>query len=263
MENKKNNFYFAQFISVMDIVKALLAKWYLILIVALVGTAVAGVYTAYGIEPTYNADTTLYVFNKAEGEIGGTVSSSDLTASTDLAETYKVLLTSKKLRNAVIQEVRSNSEYAMLNITPGFLSGAVSIANVNETQIIKITVRTADPELSAAIANAYAAVSPQEMINVTEVGRVNIVDLADVPTAPSSPSMARNCAIGFIIGAMIVAAIVIIRLLLDTVLHDTDDIEKVTEVSIIGSIPSFRTKNTAMKEVSLNIVKGRSIGNEK
>ena len=261
MENQKNNSYFVQSVSIMDILRLLLSKWYIILLVALLFTGIAGAYTDFMVDPTYDAYTTLYVFNKAEGA-QGSVTSSDLTASADLAESYKVILSSRSLREALIKEVKdNNSEYALLNLTPAYLSKAVTVSNVNETQVIRISVTTTDPELSAAIANAYALVSPNEMAEITEVGKVNIVDWAKVPTAPSGPSMARNCAFGFIVGALLVAAILVLKMLSDTIIHDVDDIQKITDTTIIGSVPSFRTKNVA-KEFNLTIVKGRNIADE-
>ena len=262
MENEKRSSYFIQSISVWDMLKAVLSRWYLILIVAILGGAIAGVYTKYQVAPTYDAYTTLYVFNKAEDDINGSISSSDLTASADLAETYKVLLSSRTLREAVIKEVKENNpKYAMNEFTTGYLSSAVNVSSVNETQVIRITVTTTDPELSAAIANAYAFVSPVQMTELTEVGKVNVVDYAIVPSAPSSPSMTANCTLGFLIGALVVCVILILAFITDTVLRDSDDIEKVTKVSIFGTIPTYKIKS-ADKSVSFTIVKGRNILDE-
>ena len=260
MENKKSTSYLAKTISVWDIVSALLSRWYLLILVGIIGGALVGAYTHYRIEPTYDTYTTLYVFNKAE--VGkGEVSNSDLTAAEELADAYKVLLKSKSLKDAIIKEVKSDSKYALLNLTRGYLDSVVSVSSVNETQVIKITVTTTDPELSAAIANAYAFVSPAEMTRITEVGKVNVVDYADVPTAPSSPSMSRNCIIGFLIGAFFVAAIIVLRLFSDTVLHDVNDIQKTTELSVLGSVPSLKVKSK--KRSSFTIVKGRNIADER
>ena len=99
------------------------------------------------------------------------------------------------------------------------------------------------------------------MTRITEVGKVNVVDYADVPSAPSAPNMTKNCVIGFLIGAFIVAAIIILRLFSDTVLHDSSDIQKTTELSILGSVPSLKVKGK--KETPFTIVKGRNIANEK
>ena len=94
-----------------------------------------------------------------------------------------------------------------------------------------------------------------------KVGKVNVVDYADVPSAPSAPNMTKNCVIGFLIGAFVVAAIIILRLFSDTVLHDSSDIQKTTELSILGSVPSLKVKGK--KETPFTIVKGRNIANEK
>ena len=261
MENQKNNSYFAQSVSVMDILKLLLSRWYLILLVALLFTGIAGAYTDFMIAPTYDAYTTLYVFNKTEGA-QGSVTSSDLTASADLAESYKVILSSRSMREAIVKEVEKNhSEYALLNLTPAYLSKAVTVSNVNETQVIRISVTTENPELSAAIANAYALISPNEMAEITEVGKVNIVDWARVPTSPSGPDMVKNCAVGFILGALFVAILLVLKMLSDTIIHDVDDVEKITDTTIIGSVPSLKVKSVS-KDFNLTIVKGRNIADE-
>ena len=261
MEERNNNSELVQRMSLVDVCKLFLSRWYLILVVGLIGGVFAGVYTKFMITPMYSSYCTLYVFNKSAANGLGDVSSGDITASADLAETYKVLLNAYSVRKEIAKEVKSNRKYAASNITPEYLGGVVSVSSVNETQVIKITVTTPDPELSCAIANAYAFVSPDEMTKATEVGRVNVVDYARESSSPSSPNVSKNCVLGVLAGALVMIIVLLAKFMLDNVIHDSEDIEKSTGLSVIGNIPSLKLGESS-KKADLASVKQRSISND-
>ena len=115
MENQKNSSYFAQSVSIMDILKLVLSRWYVILIVALVFAGIAGAYTKLMVAPTYDAYTTLYVFNKTEGAQGA-VTSSDLTASADAS--LGLLLGGKVATSNVTVTVGSTAAPVKITVSP-------------------------------------------------------------------------------------------------------------------------------------------------
>ena len=63
------------------------------------------------------------------------------------------------------------------------------------------------------------------------------MDYASVPKSHSSPSLTRNVAIGLMAGVVLSAAWFVLRALLDTTIYSTEEIAKVTNCPVIGTIP--------------------------
>ena len=65
------------------------------------------------------------------------------------------------------------------------------------------------------------------------------LDFAKVETDPVSPSLLKNCCIGFFFGALLLSAIYILKMLMDTTIHEVEDVEKITKLPILGAMPSM------------------------
>ena len=125
----------------------LLRKW-ILLVIAL--ALVAGA-TSYVISrnstPIYQASTTLMV-NQAANPSAATVYS-DILTSERLASTYAKLLTS----GPVVDETARQ-----LGVAPKEMSSNIAVAPVRDTQLLRITVEGANPQLIAEIANTLPKV---------------------------------------------------------------------------------------------------------
>jgi non-specific protein-tyrosine kinase len=90
----------------------------------------------------------------------------------------------------------------------------------------------------------YARLLEQyERARVTEAMRANmlsIAELAVVPQAPSKPRKVLNIALGFMVGLAGGVGLAFLFENLDTRLYTTEQIEGVTELSVLGKIPTAR-----------------------
>ena len=62
-------------------------------------------------------------------------------------------------------------------------------------------------------------------------------------------------------GALVMIILLLAKFMLDNVLHDSEDIEKTTGMSVIGNIPSLKLGESS-KKADLASVKQRSISND-
>ncbi len=225
-------------INLADVFQILLSKWVFIMIAALAAALAVGLATHFFIKKKYSAHTTMYVFTTAEQNQTGSISYSELNAADNLIRTYQVIVKSNSVLDTVANHFNEeHPEYAALNIQRGTLSGAASVSVPDGTKLIKVTVTTGDPVLSADIANTFAKYVPEQIVRITKAGGVEIVDYATVPKSPSSPNLTRNVIIGFAAGFMLAAVFFLLRAYLDTTIYTSEEVQKVSNCPVIGTIP--------------------------
>lgn len=241
-------------INLADVFQILIAKWYVILIVAAVAAIAVGLITNFLIKKKYTANTSMYVYTTAEQNQTGTITSSELVAADNLIKTYQVIVKSNSVLDVVAERFNAeHPEYAAFDITASYLSNVTSVSVPDGTKLIKIDVTTGDPVLSAYIANTFAAYIPDQIIRITKAGGVEIVDKATVPNSPSSPNLSRNIVIGFAAGFILSALFFVLRAYLDTTIYTSEEVNKVSNCPVIGTVPMIviSGEEVAPWEVSL------------
>lgn len=226
-----------------DLLELAKQLWKNILVIALVavlfGCAAFG-YTAFLMEPQYQATASLYV-NNSSFSLGNTsfsISSSDLTASNSLVSVYLYILQSRTTMEEVIKE-------ADLTYTPEELSKMISAKGVTSTGAFEVTVTSSNPTEVELIANTMAQVLPDRIAEIVDGTSVRIVDYAIIPAERSGPSMVKNTAMGILIGAVLCAGVVVIRFLLDDksreMIKSNEDLHAMyPEIMVLAMIPDMR-----------------------
>ena len=200
------------------------------LITAVVGFALA----AFAIKPTYSASIMLYVNNSSfnVGDLGFSISSSELTAAQSLAKTYTVLLKNRTTLERLIKEI--DVDYSWEDIYDMIESGPV-----NETEVMQVTVTCDDPYMATRIANGIAVVLPQRVTEVIEGATMEVVDSAIVDTEKVAPSIALYTAVGFAAGLMLSVAVLVIMALRDNTIHDEEYVIRTFGYPILAQVPAL------------------------
>lgn len=225
-------------IDLQKLVFAYLKKWWLILACAVIAGLIAYVYTAHFVTPMYESSVTIYVNNSRSGEQVDSISSSNLTTSQKLVNTYINMIRS----DTVLEKVAEASE---LDISAGGIREAMSASQIDETEIFKVTITHADPQTAADIANAIAEVAPAEIADFVEGSSTKIIDYAKVSVNPSSPNLKRTCLLGTFVGILISMIYVTLRVLLDVRIKTDEDLTAMFDIPVLGQIPDF---NVAQKK---------------
>ncbi len=236
-------------IDLLKLCKVLLEKIWLLIIVAVLFAAVAFVYTRTMIKPEYQATSKLYVFNKSDFGSSGAVSSSDISTSKVLVNTYIVVLQSDSVLGQVvdtISEYQGKEGFEYLGSKPYTtkqLRSMISAGSINNTESFSVTVKAHDPYEAKFINDAILYFLPDEIIRVVKAGAVEIIDKASIPSLPSSPSVIKNTVLGGLVGGVLTAAIIVVMALFDNVIHTEEDLtSEFPDISVIGVIPDFKSE---------------------
>lgn len=213
---------------------ALMRKLWLIVLCAIILGAAAYGYTEYFVTPMYRASVSIYVNNNKVNMEGtsATLTVSDLNTAQRLVSTYVTILKSDRVLDKVAQELD-------VELSASQIRSMISAESVDETEVFEVRISNADPVLAAQIANAIAAVAPDEIAEIVTGSATKIIDYARVPTAPYSPSIMRNVVLGVAIGVVIAVVIVVLQVLMDVRVREEADVVRIFDAPILGRIPDF------------------------
>lgn len=214
-------------IDLMEIFGLMMHRLWLIILCAVVAGAAAFGVSKYLLTEEYQSTTRIYVLNRQNDD---TLTYSDVQLGTQLTKDFTQIIKSRYVLEQVI-------EICGLQDTSASLSSRVSVDTQSDTRIVTITVTDTDPAMAQYIANELREAAAQRIVSVMDIQAVNVVDEANLPTAPSAPNVLRWTAIGFLLGAFLCMAVVLIQFLLDDTIKTSDDIEKYLGLSTLGMIP--------------------------
>ena len=218
-------------IDVLQIVKVLWKRKFVILVAALVAGLVAFAYSSFVIKPQYTSTTRIYVVNRNQADKPG-LTNQDLQAGAYLVKDYREIILSQDVLEKVVAD-------QSLTIDAKTLGKKVSVTVPADTRIVSISVRDGKPEEASRIANALREVAAQKIISVTRVSDVTTLEEARPATSPSSPNIRRNTMMATVAGVGFVVIIVLLVELLDDRVKRPEDIEEVMHLSLLGVIPNL------------------------
>lgn len=219
-------------IDLQEMLFSYLHHWWVIVICVIAMAGVTLAYTKLFVTPMYRASVTILVNNSISNTNTEYIASTDLTVSQKLVNTYATIIKSDR----VLGEVKEKGD---LKYSIGRLRSMLTAEQVETTEVFKVSITNADPEMAARIANTIAIVAPGEIADIVKGSSTEIIDYATVPSAPFTPDYTRNAMIGALIGFVIAVVYLTIRYLLDVHINDAEDLERMFEYPVLGQIPDI------------------------
>lgn len=213
-------------IDVLALLRTIWRKKFLILLIALITTGLAYAYSAFWVTPQYDATTRIYVVNQ-NNEASPSLTNQDLQAGSFLVKDYKEIILSQDVLAKVTDSLGLEED----------LKSKVTVNIPVDTRILSISVRDSDPVQAANIANTLREEAAQKIIDVTKVSDVTTLEEARTAEEPSTPRTNRNIALGFVAGAALATALVLVFEVLDDRVKRPQDIEELLGLPLLGIVP--------------------------
>ena len=215
-------------IDVLSLLRTIWRKKFLILLTAILTTGLAFAYSAFLATPQYDSTTRLYVVTQSSDN-GAGITNQDLQAGSFLVKDYKEIILSQD----VLQNVTTT-----LGITED-IKDKITVTIPTDTRILSITVRDSDPNQAATIANTLRDEAAKKIIEVTKVSDVTTLEAALPAENPSTPQTKRNLVLGFVAGAFLATALVLVLEVLDDRVKRPQDIEEGLGMTLLGVVPQI------------------------
>ena len=206
---------------------------YIIIITALVFLVGGLTYTVFLKEPLYKSDVNVILVSKNSQSSS---LQSEITANQKLAATYRELVTSRSVLNEVIEDL--DLTYTVLQ-----LQKMISVQNVNETEIIKITVSSSKPKEAKEIANVVAVKFQDEVKDIYNLENVSIIDKAVLAKEPYNINVVKESIIYIALGVVLSCGVIFVIYYFDNTIKSIDQVEKRLGIPVIGTVPMVGKKD--------------------
>lgn len=193
---------------------------------ALVGMIIFAAYSFLLATPMYEATCKIYVMSASDSAIN----LSDLQIGSALTADYQEVFDTWEVHEQVLQNLG-------LDYTYKELESMISVTNPSDTRILAITITSDDPAEAAAMANEYASVASRYISETMVTDEPSILSKALQPLNPVSPRKVFNTALGFLLGALVMCAIVTVQFILDDKIKTAEDIRKYTGMPTLAVVP--------------------------
>lgn len=225
-------------IDIRRLFRAMLKSWWVMVIPALVIAVLVYTYISFYVAPTYRATVSMYV-NTATGSSGY----SELNTARETVEDYVILMkkgeTAAMIYENLLAEGSLNGSYSVSQI-----SSMISASSRTGSSFIDISVTCPDAQDASLIVNMAVQVLPKlagpEYYNFPSSIGFNLGAMAEGPAPMVSNNLMRNTLIGFILGFMLGAAVIVLREVLDDNIQSEEWIKQTfkDEIPVLAVIPS-------------------------
>jgi capsular exopolysaccharide synthesis family protein len=220
-------------VTIEEMVRTLRRAWWLTALGLLCG---AGLSLAVAVlqTPLYSSHTQLFVSTNASGSASESINGSYF--SQDRVASYTELLSGQELAGRVVRELD-------LELSPSEVSSRISARELASTVLIDVTVTDTSPERAQAIAEAVGREFPKLVDEletpaptVGSLVKVTVTDPAGLPDAPTSPDLPKIVALGTVVGALLGAAVALLRARLDRSVKDPEEIAALVGAPVMGTV---------------------------
>ena len=213
---------------------ALWHRMWLIILIAILCAALTFALVFYLVAPQYEASAMFYV-NNSDISVGDTqlnLTAGDITAAKDLVDSYIVILNTRTSLNEVIA-------YAGVDVSYSELRDMITAEPVESTEIFQVVVTSTNPAEAEKLANAISYILPQRIDSIIEGTSARIVDAAVMPTRPSSPNYVNSTVLGFLVGLIVMVAVVILQEVFDITIRVEEEVAQVCNHPVLAAVPDM------------------------
>lgn len=240
--------------NVQKVLSALLKRWKLLLIFAIIGAILAAVFTARFTTLTYTSSIEFLAYAiDSNQELQDSTAAAQQASETSkmnyamkMLDTYIEVFQTNQFNQSVADEL--NRVYGT-DYSAGTIKNSILIEKVENTAMFYFTITTSDADLSYHIAQSLEVCVPQTM-EETNSGLVK-ASVEDPPiraTAAESMNYPQKCLIGALAGIFLSGLYAVLRDFLDVRIKGRDDLAERYNIPVLGSVPEFELTNTKQKK---------------
>lgn len=225
MDNEEN-----EVIDLTEILSAVCQHLLELIFVTLAAALVGFMASKFLMTPKYDSSALMIVNTRQD--VNANVTSDQINSATKLVSTYSIIIKSDTVLQQVIDNLGLNLTYAQLN-------KRVTVAAVDDTQVMKITVQSDSPEWARQVCEQIITVAPDVIKEAVEAGSVKVISNPSLATEPVSPNIMKNTMLAAAVGFVLVIGIIVLQVLLDNKINTEEDVTKYLDMTVLGVIPQY------------------------
>lgn len=234
--NSKGSVGKAQIIFYAQAVGRKMLKYCLVVILLIALAAAFGYYrVAKSYVPMYRATGSFYAVQNVseESTVIDSIYNRDSSLGKRFISTYVYVLTSNSMTSKMY-------EYLGGEIPRGTIRSSISIQQEGDSEIMKVTSTTTDPEMSKKIVQAMLAVAPDMLNETIQTGNISVVDDARANYAPiAETSFVTTPIIYGVIMLVLVACFFTVIEVFSAKIKSPSQVSERLGIPVIGVVPKW------------------------
>ena len=200
-----------------------------IIVIAVVAGVSVFAYTKLFVDKQYVSNGTIIVNNRKD-DAQGNITNDEINSAKGLTSVYSIIIKSDPVMQTVIDNL--GLTYSVKN-----LQSMTTVSSVDGTQVMRVSVKSTNPETSAMVVNEILRVSPDIIVEKVEAGSVRLISEGQVNKKAVAPNASRNAVLVFVVALMGGAGLFVMKELLDKTIKSESDIIQYLDVPLLGIIP--------------------------
>ena len=205
----------------------------IILVFAIIGMT----YSYFMVEPDYKATTKLVLTQSSVDSKDDSITQADVTLNSKLVSTYGEIIKTDNVLKTVVNNINNP------DITIKDIKENVTVKSVKETELLEITVKNANPNYAAQIANEIAKVFCERVVEIYSISNTYVLDRAEPDATPYNINHIKDIAVLAFIGVIVAVVYILIANMLDNTIKTEQDIEKIGGLLVLSTIPDYSLEN--------------------
>ena len=194
-------------------------------------------YSYFMVEPDYKATTKLVLTQSSVDSKDDSITQADVTLNSKLVSTYGEIIKTDNVLKTVVNNINNP------DITIKDIKENVTVKSVKETELLEITVKNANPNYAAQIANEIAKVFCERVVEIYSISNTYVLDRAEPDATPYNINHIKDIAVFAFIGVIVAVVYILIANMLDNTIKTEQDIEKIGGLLVLSTIPDYSLEN--------------------
>ena len=230
---------------VFNALRFLRRTYWLVLVAALLVGLLSAFYAHRTYAEQYESRAVLSVRaeNNTVTDVIGAGDKTNATYTKQIVNTFATIIQSDAMHDRLLRELGT-----------GKINGTITPRVIAESNLFTLSVRSSSAADAYNILNAVIKCYPDMAFTFIGAASIEIIEPPVMPTAPTNPrDFVRPAAIGGLVAALIVLAILCLLAQLQTVVSSTADMQRFTNVPCIVHVPQTVLKRRARGSNQLSL----------
>lgn len=164
-----------------------------------------------------------------------TLTANDVSFNSKMVTTYQEVIRSRKVLEQVISNLKLNKSVAEL-------AGNITIKNVTDSIVLKISVTDENRTFAKDIANEVANVFSNEIKSMYNIKNVMILDQAIISDRPYNMNYGKSVLLSFGVGVILAFVISFLMFYFDNTIKSVEQVEEKMDMIVLGAVPNYSSK---------------------
>lgn len=232
MEEKKVSE--AKSLDLVKLARVVLRKWILVALAGLISVIIGFVYSNFFITPLYSSSSIMLV--DFRNSVHEDLSSEQINVAEQFVPTVAFIVKTKD----VLQTVKKELD---LKESTSSLASRIQVQTMDDTFLIRITVRHPNPKAAYSIVKAVSKASTEYINQKITSGYITEIESPSVSSKPVSPNVLRYTLIAGLLGVFVSVFTIVIFSLFDNKVKSIEELQETVDLPILGVVPAL-SKNS-------------------